>query len=178
MNGSGQRVPWAVLAVAFLSWLAGTVFLFDLPARAADLLRFLVPGIALVWIAWRLRTWPAMQGRVARIGTNLLLVSATAFAMQGLFAFDPADPEAFASRMRAGAWAISWIAFIPGAPFYASALGRKFASWSIVAAAIACTPVLQELLPTVAAYARFLFMPTWFAWWFAAALRPFSRSAA
>jgi hypothetical protein len=166
------------IAVAFLSWLVGTVFLFDIPGRVADWLRFLIPGVVLVAIAWRLRAWPATQGRIARIGMDLLLVSAAAFAAQGLLAFDPADPDAFTSRMRAGAWAISWIAFIPGAPFYAGALGRKFALWSIVAATVMCTPALQESLPTITAYARFLFMPTWFAWWFSAALRPLSRGAA
>ena len=160
--------------VAFACWLAGALLAYRIGGTIADVFQFAIPGALLAWASMRL---PA-NSSTARIGRWLLLISALGFAAQALFAFDPADPEAFASRMRAGAWAISWIAFIPGAPFYASALGRRFASWSIVAAAIACTPVLQELLPTVAAYARFLFMPTWFAWWFAAALRPFSRSAA
>jgi hypothetical protein len=171
------------LSVACLGWLAGTAFLFDVPARMVDLLRFAVPGIVLAAIAWGLHGSPIVRKRVVtRIGANLMLISALAFAVQGIVAFDPADPHSFASRLRVAAWSVSWLAFIPGAPMLAMAFGRRFAAWSIPASAIMCVPGLMDAFPAMAMHAGLVglaFYPTWFAWWcFAASRLPaFSRGA-
>jgi hypothetical protein len=140
-----------------------------------DLLRFVVPGAVLAWASRRL---PA-HSPVERIGGHLLLVSALAFAAQGLFAFDIADPDAGSSRMRALAWTLWWVAFAPGALLQAAARSRAFVAGSLFAVAAVCLPALLPVPRAAMPFAQWLAVPTWFAWWFAAARRvALSRGAA
>ena len=175
-----DRRTWAASLIAFASWFIGTMLAFDAPERAAGPLRFLVPGLVLAWIAWRLPDAPsAKPARIARIGANLLLISAVAYAAQGLFAFDPADPDAFASRMRALAWTLWWIAFAPGALLQAVPRGRGFLAASVAAVALVCAPALLPLPRAAMPSAQVVATLAWFGWWFAAAPRPaVSRGAA
>src|SRR3546814_1754845 len=74
-------------------------------------LGFLLPGVLAALVAWRLRAslddgapW------AARIGAWLALLSALAFAAQGLLPLDPRDLESDASRMHATMWTLWWVA--------------------------------------------------------------------
>ena len=60
-------------------------------ALAFNLLGFVAPGLALAWLAWRWRGQRAADGWRARIGLQLLLLSALAFVAQGLLPLDPTD---------------------------------------------------------------------------------------
>lgn len=80
-------------------------------AAAFNVLAFLLPGllVAAVAVGFRNRladpTWPA------RIGAQALLLSALAFAAQGLLPLDSLDLDSGRSRLHAAAWTAWWIAF-------------------------------------------------------------------
>src|SRR3546814_17431834 len=85
-------------------------------ALAFNVLGFVLPGVLAALVAWRLRAslddgapW------AARIGAWLALLSALAFAAQGLLPLDPRDLEADASRMHATMWTLWWVALLPAA---------------------------------------------------------------
>lgn len=178
MQARGFNLRLAI-AVAVLAWSAGTVFASRMPAGLADVLRCLLPGIVVAWIAGRLRFALPAQGRVARIGANLLLLSALAFAAQAPFAIDLEDPDAGANRARALAWALWWIAFAPGALLYGIPRGRAWFAASLVAVALACVPALLSLPAGALPLAQSVAVLGWFAWWFAAAGQPaLSRAGA
>src|SRR3546814_10898701 len=76
-------------------------------ALAFNVLGFVLPGVLAALVAWRLRAslddgapW------AARIGAWLALLSALAFAAQGLLPLDPRGLEADASRMHATMWTL------------------------------------------------------------------------
>ena len=83
-------------------------------AVAFNLLGFVLPGLLGVAVMGGVRRrlegarWPA------RIGSWLWLLSAFAFALQGLLPLDPADLDASRSRLHASAWTVWWLAFVPG----------------------------------------------------------------
>ena len=79
---------------------AGLLMTGLLAAAAAATLRGRLPGEA---------GWPA------RIGARLLLLSALAFAAQGLLPLDPGDLDGATSRWHATAWTLWWIAAAAGA---------------------------------------------------------------
>jgi hypothetical protein len=162
MNAA-KRIP----AIAFGCWLAGALCAHWIGATAANVLALVVPGALLAWASRRL---PASSS-TARIGAWLLLVSALAFAAQGLFAFDPADPDAFASRMRVLAWTLWWIAFAPGALLQAVVRRRRFLAASALAVALACAPALLPLPRAATPLAQLIATLAWFGWWFAALRR-------
>lgn len=80
-------------------------------AAAFNLLAFVVPGVLVAGAAIGLRgrladsTWPT------RIGAQALLLSAVAFAMQGLLPLDGRDLDGATSRLHAAAWTAWWLAF-------------------------------------------------------------------
>src|SRR3546814_11255366 len=85
-------------------------------ALAFNVLGFVLPGVLAALVAWRLRAslddgapW------AARIGAWLALLSALAFAAQGLLPLDPRDLAADASRMHATMWTLWWVALLPAA---------------------------------------------------------------
>lgn len=164
-----------VVPSAIASWLAGMVLAGSIPGPAAEVARFAIPGALLAWTSRCL----VADSSMARIGRWLLLFSALAFAAQGLFAFDPADPDAFASRMRALAWTLWWIAFAPGALLQSRGRGRGFALLSLVAAFVVCASALLPMPRDVVVPAQTVATLAWFAWWFVAARRTaISRGAA
>ena len=85
-------------------------------------LAFVLPGALALLAALALRTRLRGAGWAARIGTQLLQLSALAFAAQGLLPLDPDDLESASSRLHAGAWTGWWIAFVPGALLLATGL--------------------------------------------------------
>ncbi|MEO6364941.1 MAG: DUF998 domain-containing protein [Luteimonas sp.] len=111
-------------------------------AAAFNLIAFVIPGLVAVCIAWQLRSrlqrdaaWPA------RIGASLALLSALAFAAQGLFAMDPANLDAPASRWHYVTWMLWWIAYVPAGLLLAAGV-RGVQRWHVFAAASAATAVV------------------------------------
>lgn len=88
-------------------------------AAAFNLLGFVLPGLLLATVAWRLRECLRSGGAMARIGAWLWCLSALAWAAQGALALDPTDLDAQASRLHATAWMLWWLAFVAGAALLA-----------------------------------------------------------
>lgn len=134
-------------------------------ALAFNVVAFVVPGALLAWraIAWRSRQagarWPV------RIGLQLVLLSALAFAAQGLVPLDPANLLAPASRLHATAWMAWWVAFAPGAVLIALP-ARRWGSTSL--ALLVPGLVLFGALVMPAPVAQRLALLAWFAWWWSA----------
>lgn len=146
-------------------------------AQAFNLLGFLLPGLLAVLAGLELRRrMPASAGWSARVGAQLIALSALAFAAQGLFPLDPTDLYAPGARLHATAWMLWWIAFVPGALLLAYGL-RSLALVSVVAAAVVLgfglfTP--DALPPGVVQRIAF---GTWFAWLAVASLIRTATSA-
>jgi len=89
----------------------------DIPnANAFNFLGFVIPGVLVAIAISSLRTsLPSAAGWSMRIGVQLLVLSAIAFAAQGLVSIDPADLGAPGHRYHAVAWTLWWIAFVSGA---------------------------------------------------------------
>lgn len=112
-------------------------------AQAFNLLGFLLPGALLAWSASGLRA--ALVGDLAvgpqagwwpRVGASLWLLSAVAFAGQGLWPLDPRDLDGATSQRHASMWTLWWIAFVPGALLMAAGLWRvqrTAAAWALAA---------------------------------------------
>lgn len=113
-------------------------------ALAFNVLGFLLPGLLVAWAALRLRAMLDHAGWPARIGAHLWLLSALAFAAQGVLPLDPEEMDAGSSRLHAVAWSLWWIAFLPGAVMLALR-SRTFAVALGIAAAV--LPVAALLMP-------------------------------
>jgi hypothetical protein len=147
-------------------------------AAAFNLLVFVVPGLLVAWMALRLREalpWPgaaggkAAPGWGARIGAQLVLLSALAFALQGILPLDATDLDGARSGRHAAAWMAWWIAFATGSGLLALGLRgdrawRATAALSSLAALLVpvCVLALPQLLP--AGLAQRLAFALWFAW--------------
>lgn len=135
-----------------------------------NLLAFVLPGLLVAWGMLRLRAALPVAARwPARIGTQMALLSALAFAVQGLLPLDLGDMDGPASRLHAAAWMVWWIAFTGGGALLASGLARRPAWKSVAAAstlAAAMVPVcalfVALLLP--AGIAQRIAFAIWFAW--------------
>jgi len=139
-------------------------------ALAFNVLGFVLPGVLAAFVGWRLR---AAMGDgapwAARIGAWLALLSALAFAAQGLLPLDPRDLESDASRMHATMWTLWWVALLPAAmllvigsrgPGPARALGAASAALAAIIVLLAMLP-LDLLAPAVAQRVVFA---AWLAW--------------
>lgn len=94
-------------------------------AFAFNMLGLVLPGVVLACVAWRWRQSIADSDHWSiRIGTWLAVLSALAFAAQGLFCLDPRDLDATQSRLHAAAWTVWWVAFVPAALLLAHGLQR------------------------------------------------------
>lgn len=136
-------------------------------AAAFNLSAFIVPGLLLAWLAWRWRGALEAGSWRARIGLQLLLLAALAFAAQGALPLDPTDLAAPASRLHAAAWSAWWIAFAAGALVagVGGAGGRALAG-VVLLLALAGASVLPAPLVQRLAFAG------WFGWWLWAARTP------
>lgn len=140
-------------------------------ARAFNIAGFIAPGLLLASLAWRWRGGARAVAWRARIGLQLLMLAALAFAAQGALPLDPTDLAAPASRMHAAAWSAWWIAFAAGALLSSrgGAAGRVLALLVVLLALAGA-----RLMP--AALAQRLAFLLWFGWWlWAARAAPFSR---
>lgn len=113
-------------------------------ATAFNLLAFVLPGVlaAIVAIGWRGRLGGASWR--TRLGAQSLMLSALAFAAQGLLPLDPADLDAGGSRLHAAAWTGWWIAFAVAGALLATGLPagpRKAAARGVALAAAVALPL-------------------------------------
>lgn len=143
---------------------------------------FVLPGAMLSVVALRLRSaLPADARWQPRVGATLLLLSALAFAAQGLLPLDPAQLDGGGSRWHASAWMAWWIAFAVGALLYARATLRQHLVAVVVVVLVlvlvlAMALLARDWLPAgIAQRAAFV---AWFAWFGYAASRPLNRGAA
>jgi len=132
-------------------------------ARAFNLVAFVLPGLLLAGAALGLRARVGAAGWPSRIGATLAMLSALAFAVQGVFPLDPGHLDSGDSRYHAAAWTLWWVSFAPGAALLASGARPR---WVHVAAAIA-VPVLVLVAPALlgGALAQRLAFAAWFGWW-------------
>jgi len=139
-------------------------------ATAFNLLGFVMPGAIAACIAYDLRSrLPPDSAWPARIGAWLALLSALAFAAQGLFPLDPADLDAPASRWHYLAWMLWWIAFVPAGLLLATGLHgtrgwRAFAGASLAGALLiaVCAILPADFLP--AAVSQRIGFVAWLSW--------------
>lgn len=137
-------------------------------ATAFNLLAFLLPGLLLAACAWRLRDRLQGRGLAARLGAAMLLLSALAYAAQGLLPLDLDEPDAGASRLHAAAWTLWWIGFLAGTALLALRLHAlrpaTAVAWLLVLGAGVLAPGLLG-----AGTSQRLAFAAWFAWmWWAA----------
>ena len=146
-------------------------------AAAFNLLGFIVPGLLAAFVALRRRDLlPGDAGAGARLGWTLALLSAAAFAAQGLLPLDASAPDAGRGRLHGVAWGLWWIAFTVAALALAgSALraGRRLAAAGHLAAGllVAALAGLDAGALPVALAQRAAFA-AWFAWLAWAGWRP------
>lgn len=148
-------------------------------AQAFNVLGYMVPGLLAGVVAMAMRAQLDRASWMARIGPWLWLLSAGAFAVQGMLPLDPSDLDAQASRLHAAAWTVWWIAFVPGAALLGAGLGRD-ARWRVVRRVAAIAALLLPLfalfapLGMPAGVAQRLALAVWFASLLAAgfAVRP------
>jgi hypothetical protein len=132
---------------------------------------FVLPGAMLSLVALRLRgALPAGARWQPRVGATLLLLSALAFAAQGMLPLDPEQMDAGSSRWHAAAWMVWWIAFAVGALLYARAtLAEHLVAVAAVLLVLATTLLARDWLP--AGIAQRMAFVAWFAWFGHAAWR-------
>jgi hypothetical membrane protein len=142
-------------------------------ALAFNLVGFVVPGMLAGVVAIDLRRrLPVQGGWQARIGTQLVFLSALAFIALGLLPLQVHDLESQASRLHGTAWMLWSIAFVPGALLLGIGLraerSRFFARVTLAAAAgvLVAAFVLGEAMS--AGLAQRIAFGIWFAWFAAA----------
>lgn len=135
-------------------------------ARAFNLGAFLLPGLLLAYAAAR---WPVPvdgpRARWARIGRVQVVLSALAFAAQGLLPLDPAGIDAGASQLHSAAWMVWWLAWGAGAVMLV--LGTRRPAWLLVAAVVPVVALLGPMVVTTGLAQRAAFVAWMAAWWVA-----------
>ena len=144
-------------------------------ALAFNALGFVLPGGLAAFVAWRLRAAIGDGGPwIARIGAWLALLSALAFAAQGLLPLDPGDLESDTSRAHATAWTLWWVAFVPAAAMLAAGLRQGGGSQvlvpaSVIAAIIVAVLAMLPLELLAPAVTQRMVFAAWLMWWGVAA---------
>jgi hypothetical protein len=140
-------------------------------ALAFNALGFVVPGAIAAVLAWRLRDLATEPPPLSTgVGWQLVLLSALAFAAQGLLPLDPTDLDARASRLHGLAWTLWWLAFVPGVGLLAWSAWRGrprrcatgFAHVTAAVLVLAFATLLATSLG--AALAQRLAYAVWFVW--------------
>ena len=150
-------------------------------AGIANALLFVLPGLLVMAVAWRLRgRLAADSGWRFRLALQLGLLAALSFALQGVFNLDPRLlPDEGPNRLHAAAWAGWWLVSALSMLLLAVARGVPFSiRWLSLACAIA-VPVLLMAMPVLGAagFAQRLAIAIWLGWWWLLAVA-FNRSAA
>ncbi|AKC85938.1 DUF998 domain-containing protein [Pseudoxanthomonas suwonensis] len=168
---SHLRHPLALLGARQLE-TAGTLF---------GLFAFVLPGLAGAWIALALRQrLPADSGWLLRVGAQLALLGALAFAAQGLLPLDMEALDAGASRWHATAWLVWALAFPLGALLLAAGLWRaagwrRFAVLTALAGALVVAGGFLGADWVGAALAQRIAFAAWLGWGVLAAAAPLRR---
>lgn len=150
-------------------------------AGIANALLFVLPGLLVMAVAWRLRgRLAADSGWRFRLALQLGLLAALSFALQGVFNLDPRLlPDEGPNRLHAAAWAGWWLVSALSMLLLAVARGVPFSiRWLSLVCAIA-VPVLLMAMPVLGAagFAQRLAIAIWLGWWWLLAVA-FNRSAA
>ena len=135
-------------------------------ALAFNAFAFGLPGLLVAVVFWTMRSdLSTTAGWQARIGMQLAVLSAVAFAAQGLFPLDPDNLGGRANALHALAWTVWWIAFAAaGVLFAASGPSHGFRR-ATVAALIAVLALVWPTWPgAMAAFAPRLAFLVWFVW--------------
>lgn len=121
-------------------------------ALGFNLSGFVLTGVLAALAALDLRhRLPADAGWPARVGAQLLLLSALGFIGLGVLPLDPEDLHNDASSLHATAWLLWWVAFVPGAALFALGMrGRGGWGPAVIASAVAAGIVLFSALVAVA----------------------------
>ena len=148
-------------------------------AAAFNVCAFILPGLLAALAAIGLRGGLGDAGWPARIGTQALLLSALAFAAQGVLPLDSRDIDSAASRLHAAAWTAWWIASVVAGLLLAIGFPSRRGGHAIaLAACFASVPVFALVLPGLlpAGLSQRIAFAAWFAGlWLAGRL---SRGAA
>lgn len=143
-------------------------------ATVFNLAGFVIPGLLAAVALWSLRSaLPAQARWSARIGAQLTMLSALAFAAQGLLPLDLDDPDGTANAAHGLAWTLWWLTFAVGGLAFGvgsrgvPSLRRGFAATT--AAAALAIPALALLAPiwwpnAFAQRAAFVLWFVWVAW--------------
>ena len=146
-------------------------------ALVFNLAGFVLPGVLALLVGLELRRHMSPASRwSARIGAQLVLLSALAFAVQGWLPLDPSDLEASGNRLHATAWMLWWIAFVPGAWLLAHGW-RSLALISVVAAVVVLGFGLFAAGAMAPGTAQRIAFGAWFAWFAVAGLTRTAASA-
>lgn len=113
-------------------------------AMAFNIVAFVIPGLLMAAAALELRGGLDARGWPARVGAHLLMLSALAFAAQGVAPLDPGDLDAPASRVHATIWSLWWIAYLPGVALLSMG-SRRLLLLAVIALALAA--ISAVLLP-------------------------------
>lgn len=139
-------------------------------ATAFNVLAFVVPGLLVAALSSRLRgQLPVAAGIAARVGVQTIVLSALAFAAQGVLPLDLQDMDGPVSGRHAAAWMLWWIAFAAGGLLLAFGL-RRHPGWKPVARAVTVAAIAVPLLALVLPYllpagiAQRAAFAAWFAW--------------
>ncbi len=152
-------------------------------AMTFNVLGFLLPGLILAATAWHWRQAMAEGGAwSARIGAWLALLSALAFAIQGLLPLDPRDLDAIDSRLHAAAWTVWWVAFVPAALLLARGVFRLPRRRALALASVGIAVLVAWLAlspPTGIApgITQRWMLAAWFGWWWLLARKPVQQGA-
>ncbi|GAB3386485.1 DUF998 domain-containing protein [Lysobacter fragariae] len=137
-------------------------------AQAFNLAAFVLPGALLAWVGWRLRaSLGEGAGWCPRIGAQVAMLAALAFAAQGLLPLDPQDLDATTSRLHATTWVLWWIAAVSGCGLMAferrASLRWRLACATTAALVLLCAPLAGSILAV--APSQRVALVAWFAWW-------------
>lgn len=140
-------------------------------AIAFNALGFGATGLLIAFASGSLRArLPARAGWGVRIGARLLVVSAVAFAAQGLWPIDPERPDDAATGLHGVVWTLWWLAFAAGGPLWALSRHVARGATAVVAGA-ACLLVpscafagAAVLPPALAERCAFALWLAWSAW--------------
>lgn len=140
-----------------------------------SLVGFVLPGLLAAVAALDLiLRMPASASRPLRVGGQMLLLAAIAFAAMGLFPLDVEDIENRASQFHASAWLLWLVAFCAAAIALRFGAGRDrnwrpLATLTLACATwIACSAFLFEIAMPVAMAQRLAFLG-WLVWLLGAA---------
>jgi hypothetical membrane protein len=142
-------------------------------ATLFNLCVFIMPGLLAAVALWPLRSaLPLHASWPARIGAQLVVLSALAFAMQGFFPLDLDDLDDPSSTLHATAWTAWWLVFSAGALSLSAGLLRlplRSGVAMISALSALAVPTLALLAPlwipnAIAQRGAFLLWFGWVAW--------------